>query len=325
MENITVKANGVEISVPKGTTVLEAAHIAGFEIPTLCYMKEINEIGACRICVTEVNEGRGFRLVAGCVYPCSPNMEIVTNSPKVIESRKKTLELILSTHDRKCLSCVRSGNCELQKLCKDYGVADAGKYDGVNVDEELDSATANDRAYFLRMKNALEHCKEYAGKQKELRETKSRKIRIEQGKEDIEIASSAPVTSSVDWILNYGVPTPCIGLALAIIFALANGDTNDEPDKIMTLLVILGLCIVVAIGVPVIHNLLKNKKESLRLASTEKQIEDQKKRTLFVVGQKIDQIEKEIAELEYQIRKDYLAIREDDPETRFGWKMDQLT
>ena len=125
MENITVKVNGVEISVPKGTTVLEAAHMAGFEIPTLCYMKEINEIGACRICVTEVNEGRGFRLVAGCVYPCSPNMEILTNSPKVIESRKKTLELILSTHDRKCLSCVRSGNCELQKLCKDYGVEDA--------------------------------------------------------------------------------------------------------------------------------------------------------------------------------------------------------
>ncbi len=133
MENITVKVNGVEISVPKGTTVLEAAHAAGFEIPTLCYMKEINEIGACRICVTEVNEGRGFRLVAGCVYPCSNNMEILTNSPKVIESRKKTLELILSTHDRKCLSCVRSGNCELQKLCKDYGVEDATKYDGVCV------------------------------------------------------------------------------------------------------------------------------------------------------------------------------------------------
>ena len=67
MENLTVKVNGVEVSVPAGSTVLEAAHIAGIEIPTLCYMKEINEIGACRICVTEVNEGRGFRLVAACV------------------------------------------------------------------------------------------------------------------------------------------------------------------------------------------------------------------------------------------------------------------
>ncbi|MBR6386426.1 MAG: [Ruminococcus sp.] len=143
MENITVKVNGVEISVPKGSTVLEAAHAAGFEIPTLCYMKEINEIGACRICVTEVNEGRGFRLVAGCVYPCSNNMEILTNSPKVIESRKRTLELILSTHDRKCLSCVRSGNCELQKLCKDYGIEDGSVYDGVNNQYEIDDSAAH--------------------------------------------------------------------------------------------------------------------------------------------------------------------------------------
>ncbi|MBP3379886.1 MAG: iron hydrogenase small subunit [Ruminococcus sp.] len=143
MENITVKVNGVEISVPKGTTVLEAAHMAGFEIPTLCYMKEINEIGACRICIVEVNEGRGFRLVASCVYPCTNNMEILTASPKVIESRKKTLELILSTHDRKCLSCVRSGNCELQKLCRDYGIEDATKYDGANNTYEIDDSAAH--------------------------------------------------------------------------------------------------------------------------------------------------------------------------------------
>ncbi len=143
MENITVKVNGAEISVSKGTTVLEAAHMAGFEIPTLCYMKEINEIGACRICVTEVNEGRGFRLVAGCVYPCSNNMEILTSSPKVIESRKRTLELILSTHDRKCLSCVRSGNCELQKLAKDYGIEDASVYDGVKNEYEIDSSAVH--------------------------------------------------------------------------------------------------------------------------------------------------------------------------------------
>ncbi|MDD6060286.1 MAG: NADH-dependent [FeFe] hydrogenase, group A6 [Ruminococcus sp.] len=143
MENITVKVNGVEVSVPKGATVLEAAHAAGFEIPTLCYMKEINEIGACRICVVEVNEGRGFRLVAGCVYPCTDNMEILTASPKVIESRKRTLELILSTHDRKCLSCVRSGNCELQKLCKDYGIEDASIYDGAKPEYEIDNSAAH--------------------------------------------------------------------------------------------------------------------------------------------------------------------------------------
>ncbi|MDE6102184.1 MAG: (2Fe-2S)-binding protein, partial [Ruminococcus sp.] len=143
MENITVKINGAELSVPKGTTVLEAAHIAGIEIPTLCYMKEINAIGACRICVTEVNEGKGFRLVAACVYPCSDNMEIRTNSPKVIESRKKTLELILSTHDRKCLSCVRSGNCELQKLCRDYDIQDVSVYDGIRNEYEIDDSAAH--------------------------------------------------------------------------------------------------------------------------------------------------------------------------------------
>ncbi len=143
MENLTVKVNGVEVSVPAGSTVLEAAHIAGIEIPTLCYMKEINEIGACRICVTEVNEGRGFRLVAACVYPCTNNMEILTSSPKVIESRKKTLELILSTHDRKCLSCVRSGNCELQKLAKDLGVDDASVYDGETNVYEIDNSAAH--------------------------------------------------------------------------------------------------------------------------------------------------------------------------------------
>ena len=143
MENITVKINGSEISVPKGTTVLEAALIAGLEIPTLCYKKKSNEIGACRICMTEVNEGRGFRLVAACVYPCSDKMEVLTNSPKVLESRKRTLELILSTHDRKCLSCVRSGNCELQKLCRDYGIEDATTYDGENPSYEIDNSAAH--------------------------------------------------------------------------------------------------------------------------------------------------------------------------------------
>jgi NADP-reducing hydrogenase subunit HndD len=143
MENLTVKVNGVEVSVPKGTTVLEAAHIAGIEIPTLCYMKEINEIGACRICITEVNEGRGFRLVAGCVYPCTDGMEIRTNTPNVIDSRRKTLELILSTHERKCLSCVRSGNCELQTLANELGVEMEDNYDGETNKYEIDDSAAH--------------------------------------------------------------------------------------------------------------------------------------------------------------------------------------
>ena len=140
MDMIDVKINGIAVSVPKGSTVLEAARKAGVEIPTLCFMKDKNEIGACRICMVEVNEGRGFRLVTACVYPASDGMEVITNSEKVQKSRKTTLELILSTHDKKCLSCKRSTNCELQKLCRDYGV-DEGAFEGFKPVYELDLST----------------------------------------------------------------------------------------------------------------------------------------------------------------------------------------
>ncbi len=138
MENITIKINGMEVSAPAGSTILEAARGAGIDIPTLCFLKEINEIGACRICVVEVKGARS--LVAACVYPINPGMEVFTNTPLVRESRKKTLELILSDHERKCLSCVRSENCELQKLCKDLGVEDESMYDGTKNAYELDES-----------------------------------------------------------------------------------------------------------------------------------------------------------------------------------------
>ena len=125
---VNIKINGFDYQVPAGSTILEAAHSVGIEIPTLCYLKEINAIGACRICVVEVKGARG--LVAACVFPVNEGMEIHTNTPKVIEARKTTLELILSTHKKECLSCVRSGNCELQKLCKDYGIEDENAFAG---------------------------------------------------------------------------------------------------------------------------------------------------------------------------------------------------
>ena len=140
MDMINVKINGIEVSVPKGSTILEAARKVGVEIPTLCFMKEKNEIGACRICVVEVNEGRGFRMVTACVYPVSEGMEVLTNTEKIQKSRKTTLELMLSTHDKKCLSCARSTNCELQKLCRDYGVDDS-TFDGFKPHYELDLST----------------------------------------------------------------------------------------------------------------------------------------------------------------------------------------
>ena len=137
---VNIKINGVDYSVPDGSTILEAAKYVGIKIPTLCYLKDINAIGACRICVVEVKGAR--TPVAACVYPVNEGMEIKTNSPKILESRKTTLELILSNHKKECLSCVRSGSCELQQLCYEYGV-DENKFAGENPAVEIDSSAAH--------------------------------------------------------------------------------------------------------------------------------------------------------------------------------------
>lgn len=141
MGDITIKINGMDVTAPAGSTILEAARLAHIEIPTLCYLKEINEIGACRMCVVEVKGAR--TLVTACVYPINEGMEVWTNTPKVLESRKKTLQLLLSNHRKECLSCVRSGNCELQQLCRDLGVTDEHKYDGEMLASEIDTSAAH--------------------------------------------------------------------------------------------------------------------------------------------------------------------------------------
>lgn len=115
---VNLKINGIAVSVPEGSTILQAAKLANIRIPTLCYLKEIQCIGSCRMCLVEATGARG--LVAACVYPVSEGMEVRTNTPRVRKSRKTSLELILSTHKKKCLSCVRSMNCELQKLALEY-------------------------------------------------------------------------------------------------------------------------------------------------------------------------------------------------------------
>ncbi|MBQ7785119.1 MAG: iron hydrogenase small subunit [Clostridia bacterium] len=133
MVNLTI--DGVKVSVEAGTTILKAAHAAGIKIPTLCWLKDINEIGACRMCVVDV----GARaLAAACVMPVSEGMVVKTNTPQVRQARKSVLELILSNHERKCLSCVRSQNCELQALAKELGV-DESKFDGQNIEYPLDT------------------------------------------------------------------------------------------------------------------------------------------------------------------------------------------
>ena len=155
MESINITINGMAVEAPKGSTILQAAKGAGIDIPTLCYLKEINEIGACRICMVEADEGRGARLVASCVYPITEGMKVYTNTPKVLEYRKKTLQLILSDHDKKCLSCVRSGKCELQKLCHDFGVDDENKYAGVTNEFEIDDSAA----HMVRDNNKCINCR----------------------------------------------------------------------------------------------------------------------------------------------------------------------
>ena len=141
METLNVKINGRPYAVAKGSTVLEAAKAAKIDIPTLCYLKDINEIGACRLCLVEVSEGgKPFRLVTACVYPCTEGMEIKTNTPRIINSRKMNLELLLSNHNKKCLECVRSTNCELQTLCRQYGVTES-RFQGVMNHYEIDDKT----------------------------------------------------------------------------------------------------------------------------------------------------------------------------------------
>lgn len=120
MDMVNLKINNIPVTVPANYTILQAAKSIHVEIPSLCYLRDINCIGACRVCVVEIKGRNG--LVASCVYPVEEGMEVLTNTPKVRASRKTTIELILSSHHKKCLSCVRGNHCELQKLSFDYGV-----------------------------------------------------------------------------------------------------------------------------------------------------------------------------------------------------------
>ena len=154
MEKINVTINGREYAVDKGLTVLEAARAAHIDIPTLCYLKDINQIGACRICLVEVSENqRPYRMVASCVYPVSEGMVIRTNSPAVFSARKTNLELVLSNHEKHCLSCVRSTTCELQKLCNEYGV-DENRFGGAVNHYEID-----DKSPIIRDNNKCILCR----------------------------------------------------------------------------------------------------------------------------------------------------------------------
>lgn len=135
MATVNITIDGKKLQVEQGLTILEAAKQANIKIPTLCFLKDINEIGACRMCLVEIKGARALQ--ASCVYPVSEGLDIYTQSPSVREARKVTLELILSNHDKKCLTCVRSRNCELQTLADELSIKEL-RFEGETNNYALD-------------------------------------------------------------------------------------------------------------------------------------------------------------------------------------------
>ncbi len=152
MEMVNIKINGQSISVPASYTVLEAARSANIEIPTLCYLKDISKTGSCRMCIVEVVGARNLQ--AACVYPISEGMEVLTNTKKVRDARRINLELLLSNHDRKCLTCDRNQKCELQKLADDLGVTEI-TYEGERNVYDIDEVSPS----IVRDKNKCVLCR----------------------------------------------------------------------------------------------------------------------------------------------------------------------
>ncbi|MHB8961774.1 MAG: NADH-dependent [FeFe] hydrogenase, group A6 [Saccharofermentanales bacterium] len=136
MSNVTLTIDGNKVTVPSGYTILEAARQTGISIPTLCYLKGVNEVGACRVCLVEVEGARA--LSAACVQPVSDGMVVRTNNNRVRTTRKSTLELIMSDHNSECLECIRNQNCELQTLANQYNIR-GNAFKGVKSESVIDT------------------------------------------------------------------------------------------------------------------------------------------------------------------------------------------
>ena len=134
-EIINFKIDGIDAKAKKGTTILEAARQNGIDIPTLCFLKDINEVGDCRMCIVEVEGRKGF--ATSCIQKVEEGMVVKTHSPEVLEARKAILELILSNHHKDCLTCTRSGNCELQNLCIQFNIQKIN-YEGEMTEHKID-------------------------------------------------------------------------------------------------------------------------------------------------------------------------------------------
>lgn len=157
---VNIQINGLPASVPENTTILEAARGIGVEIPTLCYLKNVNKTGSCRMCVVEVKGARALQ--AACVYPVSEGMEVFTNTSRVRDARRATLELLLSDHEKKCLTCVRNKNCELQKLSEELAIEEI-PYEGAQNTASIDAslpAVIRDNNKCVLCRRCVSACKE---------------------------------------------------------------------------------------------------------------------------------------------------------------------
>lgn len=134
MVNLTI--DNQKISVPKGTTILEASKKAGIDIPTLCFLKDINEIGDCRMCVVKIEGKKGF--ATSCIQKVEEGMIVKTHTPEIIEARHVMLDLIISNHDKDCLTCTRMGNCELQALAAKFNIQEI-EFQGERKKHEIDN------------------------------------------------------------------------------------------------------------------------------------------------------------------------------------------
>ena len=158
-EMINLKIDGIDVEVPKGTTILQAAKKANIDIPTLCYLKEINEIGDCRICIVEVEGRRGF--ATSCIQKAEEGMVVHTHSKQIMEARKVILDLILSNHQRDCLTCTINGNCELQTLAMKYNVMNV-EYEGeksVHKIDDLSPSIVRDFNKCILCRRCISTCK----------------------------------------------------------------------------------------------------------------------------------------------------------------------
>lgn len=163
MSNVNIKINGMDLSVPDDITVLEAAKMNDIDIPTLCYLRGINQIGACRMCLVEQKGARALQ--ASCVLPVSEGLEVWTNTKKVRDARRVNLELILSNHNRECTICTRNERCELQKLCQDLGIRDI-PYEGEISGHKIDDASISvvrDETKCILCKRCVNVCRNVQG------------------------------------------------------------------------------------------------------------------------------------------------------------------